>query len=185
MSRFDHTQCRAPDAVLVAGVLAAGGSALECATSLMEARYGPVHMASAAAPFAWSDYYAAEMGPALTRQFLAFGPRIDPGALAAIKGATIALEIEHAAGGRRTFNLDPGYLTLNGLFVASTKEASYRVYLGGGIFAQPMLVYRRGRFEPYEWTYPDYADPAHCAFFKAVRDDAQGRGLLAQPGAAG
>ena len=185
MSRLEHQQRRAPTAVLVAGVLTANGAALERAASLLAARYGGVHMASKPVPFTWSRYYAAEMGPELTRRFLAFEARIDPGALAAIKVATIALEIEHAAGGRRTFNLDPGYLTLNGLFVASTKEASYRVYLGGGIFAQPMLVYRHGRFEPYEWTYPDYADPAQCAFFKAVRDDAQGRGLLAHPGAAG
>ncbi len=167
-----------PDAVLIAGVLAAGEDALGLATSLMEARHGPVRMASEAAPFTWSRYYAAEMGPELTRWFLAFEWPVDPGALGQTKVETGALERAHARGGRRVFNVDPGYLTLSNLVIASTKEASYRVYLGGGIYAQPMLVYRDKGFQPLEWTYSDYRDPAHLAFFESVRRDARERGAL-------
>jgi hypothetical protein len=172
---------RAPDAVLVAGARAAGQEALRLATRLLEARYGPVRLASEPVPFAWTQYYAAEMGPDLTRQFLAFEQLIDPGLLGAIKAQTNALETEHARSGHRTFNLDPGYLTLSSLVVASTKDASYRVYLGGGIYAQPMLVFRQKSFQPLEWTYPDYKDPAHLAFFEAVRRDARARGVLGEP----
>jgi len=172
---------RAPDAVLVAGMLAAGEEALRLATSLLEARYGPVRLASEPVPFTWSRYYAAEMGPHLTRRFLAFEQLIDPGALARIKAETGALEAEHARSGHRTFNLDPGYLTLSSLVVASTKEAWYRVYLGAGVYAQPMLVYREGGFRPLEWTYPDYQDPAHLEFLESVRRDARERGVLGAP----
>ena len=169
---------RAPEAVLIAGVLAAGDEALRVATSLMEQGYGPVRMASGAVPFTWSRYYAAEMGPGLTRRFLAFERPIGPGLLRQTKLATANLERAHAHEGRRVFNLDPAYLTLSTLVVASTKDASYRVYLGDGIFAQPMLVYRDGTFQPLEWTYPDYRDPAHLGFFEAVRRDALDRGVL-------
>ena len=168
----------APGAVLIAGVLAAGDEALALATSLMEARYGPTRMASDAVPFTWSRYYEAEMGSGLTRQFLAFERPVYPGSLREAKLATYALEQAHARDGRRVFNLDPGYLTLSTLIVASTKEASYRVYLGDGIYAQPMLVYRGGRFEPFEWTYGDYCDPAHLEFFLAVRQDARTRAVF-------
>jgi len=168
----------ASDAVLIAGVLAAGDAALGLATSLMEARYGPVRMASDAAPFTWSRYYDAEMGPGLTRRFLAFERPFYPGSLREAKLATCAFEQAHAQDGRRVFNLDPGYLTLSTLVVASMKEASYRVYLGGGTYAQRMLVYRSGRFEPFEWTYPDYRDSAHLRFFLTARDDGRTRSVF-------
>ena len=164
--------------MLVAGVLAAGEKPFDLAISLLEARYGPVRLASERVPFTWSRYYAAEMGPELTRGFLGFERPIDPGLLGRVKVETVALEAAHAQEGRRTFNLDPGYLTLSNLVVASTKEASHRVYLGDGIYAQPMLVYVDKKFQPFEWTYPDYRDPAHLAFFEAVRRDARQRGVL-------
>jgi hypothetical protein len=174
---------QAPEAVLIVGVLAAGEEALRVATSLMEEAHGPVRMASGPVPFTWSRYYAEEMGPGLTRRFLAFERPIDPGLLRQTKLATVDLERGHAREGRRVFNLDPGYLTLSTLVVASTKDASYRVYLGDGIYAQPMLVYREGGFHPFDWTYPDYRDPAHLEFFEAVRRDARSRGVLGGRGA--
>jgi len=118
------------------------------------------------------------MGPGLTRQFLAFERPFYPGLLGRTKRDTCRLEQGRARDGRRIFNLDPGYLTLNAVVVASTKEASYRVYLGDGTYAQPMLVYRAGQFEPLEWTYRDYRNPAHRQFFLTVRQDARTRGVL-------
>jgi len=175
---LDGKREQAADAVLVAGVLAAGKEAFDLAIALMVARYGPVRLASEPVPFTWTRYYTAEMGPDLTRGFVAFERPIDPGLLRRIKVETSALELEHAREGRRTFNLDPGTLTLNNLVVASTKEASYRVYLGDGVYAQPMLVFKDKQFRPFEWTYPDYRDPAHLAFFVAVRQDAREREVL-------
>ena len=86
----------ASDVVLIAGVLAAGDAALSLATSLMEERYGPVRMVSDAASFTWSPYYDAEMGPGLTRQFLAFERPFYPGSLREAKLATCAFEQAHA-----------------------------------------------------------------------------------------
>lgn len=172
------TPSKARDAVLVAGVLVAGAEALERATSLLVDGYGPVLLASEPVPFTWTRYYEREMGPGLTRQFLAFERPFYPGLLGQAKRDTCRLEQAHARDGRRTFNLDPGYMTLSSLVVGSTKEASYRVYLGDGTYAQPMLVYRDGHFHPYEWTYADYADAAHLAFFETVRGFGRRRGLL-------
>jgi len=170
---------RAPDAVLVCGLIAAGSAAADAATSLLEASYGPILLASPRVPFTWTRFYAAEMGDELVRQFVAFERAFYPGLLVETKRATCEMERAHARDGKRTFNLDPGYMTLSTLVVASTKEASYRVYLGAGTYAQPMLVFRDKRFHPFEWTYPDYGDPAHLEFFTAVRRLARERGILA------
>ncbi|MBN1916453.1 MAG: DUF4416 family protein [Verrucomicrobia bacterium] len=167
-----------PDAVLVCGLIATGEAAADSATLLLVASCGPILLASSRVPFAWTDYYAAEMGDGLLRQFLAFERPFYPGRLGETKRATCVMEREHARDGRRTFNLDPGYMTFSTLVVASTKEASYRVYLGAGIYAQPMLVYRERRFHPFEWTYPDYADSTHTGYFAAVRRLARDRGIL-------
>jgi hypothetical protein len=169
----------APDTVLVCGLIAASGKVADVAASLLELSYGPILLASSLVPFTWTQYYAAEMGEDLVRQFFSFESPFCPGRLAQTKQATCDLERTHARNGQRLFNLDPGYLTLSTLVVASTKEASYRVYLGAGTYAQPMLVYRDKRFHPFEWTYPDYADPAHLEYFGAVRRLARERGILA------
>jgi len=54
--------------------------------------------------------------------------------------------------------------------LATTKEASHRVYLNSGIYGQPMLYFSKGGFMPFKLTYPDYADEKNRFFFDAVRE---------------
>ena len=61
-------------------------------------------------------------------------------------------------------------MELSKLIVASTKDASYRCYLKDGIYAQPMLAFKKGRFYAYEWTYPDYRDELFLSFFETARE---------------
>ena len=53
-------------------------------------------------------------------------------------------------------NIDPGYLTLFQLVLASAKPFSHRIYLDRGIWAEVTLLFRDGTFETLPWTYPDY-----------------------------
>jgi hypothetical protein len=99
-----------------------------------EAEFGPLAAASDAFNFTETDYYAAEMGGDLKKQFWAFAAPIDPGQLAAIKLATNSWETEYSGlqlhSEPRPLNLDPGYLTLAKLVLASTKDHAHRIYLG-------------------------------------------------------
>nr|HID14469.1 DUF4416 family protein [Anaerolineae bacterium] len=52
---------------------------------------------------------------------------------------------------------------------ATTKDWQHRVYLGGGIYAEVTLRYRKGSFQPWEWTYPDYRSPEYIAIFNHIR----------------
>jgi hypothetical protein len=113
------------------------------------------------------------MGTDLKKQFVVFEQPIDPAALADIKRQTNAWEAEYAALGRhpepRPLNLDPGYITAAKLVLASTKDHAHRIYLRDGIYAEVTLAYRDRRWQPHEWTYPDYRRDDYQQFFTDCR----------------
>jgi hypothetical protein len=161
---------RQPDPVkLIVGLLARERPLLDEAAERLAGAFGPVEERSAPVPFRHTDYYAAELGAEPWRQFLAFANLIDPGDLAAIKLRTNALEAAWAAEGRRAVNIDPGYISLSKLVLATTKNHWHRIYIGQGIYAEATLPFRHGAFQPQEWTYPDYRAPESLAFFTAIR----------------
>jgi hypothetical protein len=138
-----------------------------------EEEFGFTAEVSPAFEFTETDYYAAEMGVGLKKQFWAFATPIDPGRLAAIKRLTNRWEAEYAAlqhhAEPRPLNLDPGYVTLAKLVLASTKDHAHRIYLGEGVYAEVTLSYRRQGWQPFEWTYPDYRRADFHAFFDRCR----------------
>jgi hypothetical protein len=139
-----------------------------------EAEHGPVAAVSDAFDFAETSYYQAEMGAGLKKQFWAFAEPIDPDRLAVIKRQSNFWEAEYAGlkthPEPRPLNLDPGYLTLAKLVLASTKDHAHRIYLSDGIYAEVTLSYRGGAWRPFEWTYPDYRRPGFHAFFSRCRE---------------
>jgi hypothetical protein len=158
-----------PPVKLICGLIFSPQGLEEQARALLLESYGPVEMRSEPAPFQCSDYYGKEMGEDLQRCFLSFLELIDPAKLAAIKVATNQMEVQLSVGPGRTVNIDPGYVARDHLVLASTKAAAHRPYLGRGIYVELTYRWRQGGFEPLEWTYPDYRESEHRAFFKAVR----------------
>ncbi len=147
---------------------------LQWAQERLITQFGPVALASDAFDFTETDYYTATMGEGLKKQFLAFERLVDAAALADIKRQTNDWEAEYAALGRhaepRPLNLDPGYITPAKLVLASTKDHAHRIYLRYGIFAEVTLAYRGGRWQPLEWTYPDYRRDDYQSFFMRCRE---------------
>jgi hypothetical protein len=131
--------------------------------------FGPLDLESDLAPFGHTDYYAAEFGPALQRQIVTFERLIAPTDLPTIKRQTNELEWSSARAGRRRVNIDPGYVSLSKLVLATTKDHAHRLYLGQGIYGEVTLTYQQGRFRPWPWTYPDYAGDQYCALFMEIR----------------
>lgn len=147
--------------------------ALDWAVHHMTDAWGPIARQSARFPFQHTRYYETEMGGGLVKQFFAFADPIDPATLPERKLAANAWEEQYAALGRhpepRPLNLDPGYLTLSKLVLASTKDFAHRVYLSQGIYAESTLFFRHGRWEPHAWTFPDYRQPEYHEFFSDCR----------------
>ena len=156
-------------AKLIIGLIMKNRRLLEPLTVALAASYGPLDMVSAWMPFDYTTYYEPEMGAPLLRRMLAFKNLIRQIELPAIKLTTNRLEELYSQNGRRRVNIDPGYLLLERLVLASGKNFSHRIYIGDGIYADLTLTYRHGAFEKLPWTYPDYADQPVLAFLQQVR----------------
>lgn len=160
---------------LFVGVLTADAAYLKDVEAMLAKEFGPVLARSDIIPFDYTDYYAEQMGDDLERQFIYFQQLIDPSRLAEIKVRTNELEAVLAERyGRsaipRPVNLDPGYLDLSKLVLATTKNYSHRIYLGQGIYAEVTLMYRADGYQALDWTYPDFRSSAYLDFFAQARD---------------
>ena len=126
---------------------------------------------SEALPFDFTDYYAAEIGAKLFRRMISFKNLISPEDLPDIKLVSNEIESQLARpDGTRRVNIDPGYLSLWHLVLATCKPFAHRPYLRKGVYADLTLIYRRGSFTPLEWTYPDYRSDKMITLFNRLRD---------------
>jgi hypothetical protein len=83
---------------------------------------------------------------------------------------TNRLEEKYAnSDGHRRFNIDPGYVCLEHVILATTKGYTHRPYLRDGIYADLTLIYRSKSFQPLEWTYPDYRKEEIITLFNQFR----------------
>ncbi len=139
------------------------------ATSILKKRFGKIYRESEIFPFEFTNYYTTEMGEGLLRKFVSFEKKISPDSLAKIKLYTNKIEKRFAVNGKRQINIDPGIITPAQVVLASTKEFSHRIYLMAGIYAEVTLIFKKGRFEPLPWTYPDYRTQKYLSFFHSVR----------------
>ena len=94
--------------------------------------FGEIDFMSDRIPFNFTEYYAKEMGPDLFRHFITFERLISMASLPEIKQATNRLEERLASpDGKRRINIDPGYLCLGHVILATTKSYTHRPYLEG------------------------------------------------------
>ncbi|MBN1504267.1 MAG: DUF4416 family protein, partial [Candidatus Eisenbacteria bacterium] len=160
-----------PKVKLIAAVMAVREELIGESLSVLSPSYGSVELASPVFPFTYSSYYAAEMGKTLVKVFCSFRGVVDAGDIVARKLEAMACERQFVTEGTasRRVNIDPGYVDGTKLVLGTTKSASHRVYISSGVYGDVELVYKRGAFEPLEWTYPDYRDATAREFFCKVR----------------
>lgn len=140
----------------------------------LQGKLGPIGEKSELFSFDFTNYYQDEMGKKIKRRFYSFRNLINPEKLADIKLMTN--EIESSFSDPETFdvkrpvNIDPGYIGLSKMVLATTKNFSHRIYLRKGIYAEVTLRYEDGSFRPQPWTYPDYESDNYLKFFDKLRD---------------
>lgn len=161
---------RPHDVNLIAGLLSNNIKTLAKARDSLKRMFGPTDMESPVTDFTHTDYYAKEMGPALKRQFLSFEKLFGLKGLYAVKLKTNSLEKKFAKNGKRTVNIDPGYIDLAKLVLFSTKDYTHRIFMDKGIFAEVTLFYKDKNFTPWPWTYPDYKTSSYRELFNEIRD---------------
>ena len=158
----------APVALFVAALYAPSFSDA-AAAALVAEHFGAAMLPGPVFDFTFSTYYAAEMGPSLRKAFFVLDRMIDPAELPDWKLRAMALEEQHARDGKRTINLDPGYVEAPKFVLATAKNFAHRIYLGRGVYADVQLYVRDGKFQTNTWTYPDYKLPEHLRFFELAR----------------
>ncbi len=162
-----------PAAVLLMAAFSRYDEALDWARDRAVETFGPVAMRSDAFDFDQTDYYDTTMGTGLRKIFFTFGAPFDPADLPDVKLTANRWEQEYAGHADhpepRPLNIDPGYLTLGKLVLASTKDHAHRIYLARGIYAEVTLYYKHDRWRPREWTFADYRREDYQQFFSQCR----------------
>lgn len=154
-------------------------AAIDWARSRAVETWGEIALASPKFDFSETNYYEQTMGGGLRKVIWAFESPADPAGLADWKLESGHWEEEYARLGRhdetRPLNLDPGYLTAAKLVLASTKDHAHRIYLRKGIYAEVTLFFKDGRWQPREWTFPDYRRADYHEFLIQCREHLRAR----------
>jgi len=140
----------------------------ETAGRLLADVWGEPERVSPLIPFTWTNYYE-DIASELDRCFFSYPGLFCMSELLDWKILTCRLEKE--TGPSRRVNLDPGTIDGARLLLASTKGQAHRIYLREGIFAEVTLCRRKGRWESFFYTFPDFKSGAYFDWLEAVRED--------------
>lgn len=146
---------------------------LEWLWAKVAAQLSPIALLSPVFPFTESLYYRSTMGDTLKKQFAILAGWYDPADLAKHKLMMHEWESDlaksFASDVERPLNIDPGYMSMTKLVLASTKNREHRIYLRDGIYAEVTLAFRDQHWQPLPWTYPDYQRDDFRVFFHEGR----------------
>ena len=163
-----------PKAILICAVMYYDDEVYRQAELKLLEKFGVIEERSEVYDFTFSDYYTEEMGENLKKRFLSFRLHFTMDRLAWAKKTSNSVEdiMGIVSKGRilRRVNIDPGYMTLNKLVLATTKDTDHRIYISEGIYAEVTLRFHKGAFEPFPWTYPDCTTDLAKEFFGRIRE---------------
>jgi len=155
---------------LLAAILVSGGfDPEESLFPGLEERFGRIDHRGPAHPFTGTNYYEDEMGPGLNRFIISFEPLREATEIVQAKLDTAAIEEDLSEEGGRRVNIDPGYMDYYKIVLASFKEGPQKIYLGEGVYADPILLFYEGEYEALQWTFPDFKAGVYREDFRAVR----------------
>ena len=159
-------------ALLFTGILYSDKSYLSKAKESLLEIFGSTLLETPSVSWDYSEYYKEEIGSPIMRTFIFFKDLINRSEIADIRLRTNDIETLLSTNGKRNVNIDPGYLTLANVILATTKGYSHRNYLGKGIYGEVSLLYREKdkAFVPNIFTYSDYQDKKCIEMFVKARE---------------
>lgn len=145
-----------PPVKLFVAVLGHEDESTARALRMLEIAFGPIDVVGEVHPFDATDYYEREMGKSLSRRLYGFEKLAASESLVAAKLTAVDFERELAREGRRSVNLDIGYLDHAKVVLASLKGAGQKLHMGLGVWADFVGRWQAGKYQPFEWTFPDF-----------------------------
>ncbi len=122
-----------------------------------------------------NEYYEKEMGErnGLKRIWVFSSTFDDRDFLLMKKKMTNLIEVEQREKFNmegRPLNIDPGYIGLEQVVLATNKPYSHRIYFGEGIYGELTYQYLNKSWCTLPWTYPDYRLDKVLNLFEVARD---------------
>lgn len=154
---------------LIIGFIFSDPARLKQAEGLVLKKLGSFDAESPVFDFYHTEYYKKEFGENLKRKFVSLKRLANVDDIYRLKLITNAAEMRLSKAGRRSVNIDPGYMTESKLVLLTTKDHGHRIYLKRGIYAEITLRFHGGTFVPTETTYPDYKSGGYIKFFNDTR----------------
>lgn len=120
------------------------------------------------------QYYQKEMGnnDMLKRAWLFSHEKASRDELVNLKEQANGLETslleKHGLDGRPV-NLDPGYVALEQVVLATNKPYGHRLYYGRGIYGDLVYQFQQKTWHSLPWTYPDYGEVEVRSHFLQAR----------------
>jgi hypothetical protein len=157
--------------VYVTGVITKPSRSKEPLMDGLEDEFGRRLFDASPYDFDFTDYYHEEHGSPLVRTWHVFEELEDPGALRERKRWVMALEDRFRdEAGDRPFNVDVGYVSGSTFVLASRKNHSHRIALGGGIYAEATLRYEDGAWRESPNPYPEFTDEKQHQWLDRARE---------------
>lgn len=118
-----------------------------------------------------TDYYGEELGYPLLRWWGFRDQLANPAELKEWKQTCSEIEDNlRDNDDNRTVNIDPGYINYGLLVLGSHKYDLQKIYLGDGVYADPVLQYGDGEFKPFPWSFPDFKQDTYYSLLEEIRD---------------
>jgi len=119
--------------------------------------------------FDHTNFYAPEMGANLKRSFVSFD-RLQPPELI-YKAKIWASEVEDMfrENDQRIINIDPGYIDYFKIILASGKFGGHKIAVTKGCWADFLMMYNKGSWDPMPWCFPDFASGMYNADLTEMR----------------
>lgn len=154
---------------LFLGFLYSTNGPIEEAIQAIDLEIGKIDYRSSAFPFDQTDFYKEEMGEGLQRIFVSIERWIHPGELIGVKKTVGLIEDRFRVNGKRTVNIDPGYLDFTKVVLASHKTGGQKLYIQDDVFIDLVLYYHKNRYEPLPWSFPDFKSGIYDGVWNEIR----------------
>ena len=140
----------------------------------LKRKWGEIDVESSLFPLPRETPHDEDLGPDLYRKLFSFRTLMAPDRLVDAKTWAVSVESRSAwkrlTPATRPLDIDPGYLTLSKIVLASAFDRSHRIALGNGVHAEVLMHWGSRVYTPREWTTPDFRTRPVARFFCQARE---------------
>jgi len=122
------------------------------------------------ADWTWTDFYEEEMGRGLKRCIVSFGKLQPSQILPKAKEWTSKVEDKFRVKGKRTVNIDAGYMDFCKLVLASGKFGGHKIAVTDKCYVDMLLDYQKGEWKPFAWCFPDFKSGVYNKDLTKIRE---------------